>query len=85
MPSLEFTDIRKPNLVQNEIYRQVESLEDRRLRRLGQAAAEAAPATPAEPQLSIPEQIEKLDQLRRQGVVTDEEFEAKKRELLDRM
>ena len=81
----EFTDIRKPNLVQNEIYRQVESLEDRRLRRLGQAAAEAAPATPAEPQLSIPEQIEKLDQLRRQGVVTDEEFEAKKRELLDRM
>ena len=33
----EFTDIRKPNLVQNEIYRQVESLEDRRLRRLGQA------------------------------------------------
>ena len=48
-------------------------------------AAEAAPATPAEPQLSIPEQIEKLDQLRRQGVVTDEEFEAKKRELLDRM
>ena len=81
----EFTDIRKPNLVQNEIYRQVEGLEDRRLRRLGQAAAEAAPATHAEPQLSIPEQIEKLDQLRRQGVVTDEEFEAKKRELLDRM
>ena len=32
----EFTDIRRPNLVQNEIYRQVESLEDRRLRRLGQ-------------------------------------------------
>ena len=81
----EFTDIRKPNLVQNEIYRQVEGLEDRRLRRLGQVAAEAAPATHAEPQLSIPEQIEKLDQLRRQGVVTDEEFEAKKRELLDRM
>ncbi|MGB0995972.1 MAG: PH domain-containing protein, partial [Acidimicrobiales bacterium] len=81
----EFTDIRRPNLVQNEIYRQVEGLEDRRLRRLGQAAAEAAPATHAEPHLSIPEQIEKLDQLRRQGVVTDEEFEAKKRELLDRM
>ena len=71
--------------MQNEIYRQVEGLEDRRLRRLGQAAAEAAPATPAEPQRSIPEQIEMLDQLRRQGVVTDEEFEAKKRELLDRM
>ncbi|MEO0494531.1 MAG: PH domain-containing protein [Actinomycetota bacterium] len=80
-----FSDIRKPNLVQNEIYRQVEGLEERKLRRLGQAAAGAAPAAPAEPQLSIPEQIEKLDQLRRQGVVTDAEFEAKKRELLDRM
>lgn len=81
----QFSDIRRPNLVQNEIYRQVEGLEDRKLRRLGQAASGAVTAVPAEPQLSIPEQIEKLDQLRRQGVVTDEEFEAKKRELLDRM
>ena len=76
----QFSDIRKPNIVQNEIYRQVEGLEDRRLRRLGQAASSGAA-----PELSIPEQIEKLDQLRRQGVVTDEEFEQKKRELLDRM
>lgn len=81
----QFSDIRRPNLVQNEIYRQVEGLEDRKLRRLGQAASGAVTAVPAEPKLSIPEQIEKLDQLRRQGVVTDEEFEAKKRELLDRM
>ncbi|MEM8706508.1 MAG: PH domain-containing protein [Actinomycetota bacterium] len=80
----QFSDIRKPSLVQNEIYRQVEGLEDRKLRRLGEAASANAPAPPA-PELSIPEQIEKLDQLRRQGVVTDEEFEAKKRELLDRM
>ena len=80
----QFSNIRRPNIVQNEIYRQVEGLEDRRLRRLGEAASGGA-AAPAEPQLSIPEQIEKLDQLRRQGVVTDEEFEAKKRELLDRM
>lgn len=76
----QFSDIRKPNIVQNEIYRQVEGLEDRRLRRLGQAASGGH-----SPELSIPEQIEKLDQLRRQGVVTDEEFEQKKRELLDRM
>jgi uncharacterized membrane protein YdbT with pleckstrin-like domain len=75
-----FTDIRKPNLVQNEIYRQVEGLETRKLQRMGQAAAGNVPSTD-----SIPEQIEKLDQLRRQGVVTDEEFERKKRELLDRM
>ncbi len=79
----QFSDIRKPNIVQNEIYRQVEGLEDRRLQRLGRAAAGGSAASPAE--LSIPEQIEKLDQLRRQGVVTEEEFQAKKRELLDRM
>ncbi len=76
-----FTDIRRPNLVQNEIYRQVEGLETRRLQRMGQAASAGAAPT----ELSIPEQIEKLDQLRRQGVVTEEEFEAKKRDLLDRM
>jgi uncharacterized membrane protein YdbT with pleckstrin-like domain len=79
----QFSDIRKPNIVQNEIYRQVEGLEDRRLQRLGRAAAGGAAASSVE--LSIPEQIEKLDQLRRQGVVTEEEFQAKKRELLDRM
>jgi len=76
----QFSDIRRPNLVQNEIYRQVEGLQDRRLHRLGQAASSGAAR-----ELSIPEQIEKLDQLRRQGVVTDEEFDQKKRELLDRM
>ncbi|MEM9200874.1 MAG: PH domain-containing protein [Actinomycetota bacterium] len=79
----EFSNIRRPNIVQNEIYRQVEGLEDRRLQRLGEAASGGRSAEPAP--LSIPEQIEKLDQLRRQGVVTDEEFEAKKKELLDRM
>jgi membrane protein YdbS with pleckstrin-like domain len=75
-----FTDIRKPNLVQNEIYRQVEGLEARKYQRMGEAAG----GSPA-PAPSIPEQIEKLDQLRRQGVLTEAEFEQKKRELLDRM
>ncbi|MEZ5165164.1 MAG: PH domain-containing protein [Acidimicrobiales bacterium] len=74
-----FGDIRKPNLVQNEIYRQVEGLETRKLQRMGQAAGGGARVD------SIPEQIEKLDALRRQGVITDEEFEVKKRDLLDRM
>ena len=36
-------------------------------------------------ELSIPEQIEKLDELRQRGVITREEFEAKKAQLLDRM
>ena len=76
----QFSDIRRPNLVQNEIYRQVEGLQDRRLHRLGRSASDASAH-----ERSIPEQIEQLDRLRRQGVVTDEEFEQKKRELLDRM
>ena len=80
-----FTDIRKPSLVQNEIYRQKEAYEERRLHKISSAATSAAPVAPATPAASIPEQIEKLDQLRRQGVITDAEFEAKKRELLDRM
>jgi hypothetical protein len=35
--------------------------------------------------MSVPEQIERLDELRRRGVVTDDEFEQKKAELLGRM
>lgn len=73
-----FTNIRKPNLVQAEIYAQKERFEDRRLERMGRASAGVREA-------SIPEQISQLDELRRQGLVTDAEFEAKKAELLDRM
>ena len=78
-----FANIRKPSLVQNEIYRQKEGHEDRRLTKLAKAAAGVGP--PGVSSQSIPEQIEKLDQLRRQGVITDAEFEAKKQDLLNRM
>jgi membrane protein YdbS with pleckstrin-like domain len=78
-----FTDIRKPSLVQNVIYRQIEENENRKLdRRAGPSApGGGGPAHPP----SIPEQIEKLDELRRRGVLTDAEFQAKKAELLGRM
>ncbi|MEL7210979.1 MAG: SHOCT domain-containing protein [Actinomycetota bacterium] len=33
----------------------------------------------------MPEQIEKLAQLRQQGILTDHEFETKKKQLLDRL
>jgi hypothetical protein len=36
-------------------------------------------------ELSIPEQIEKLDELRQRGVISQGEFDAKKAQLLDRM
>ena len=47
------------------------------------SAHAGAPTGATEP--DIPEQIKKLDELRDQKLITDEEFEAKKAELLDRL
>lgn len=77
-----FTNIRKPNLVQAEIYNQKEQYENRKLDRLSQASAGAASPGTSE---SIPDQIAKLDELRIRGVLSNEEFQAKKEELLRRM
>jgi membrane protein YdbS with pleckstrin-like domain len=66
-----FTDIRRPSRVQNEIYR---LMEDNQLRTSGGSR-----------ELSIPEQIDRLDDLRRRGVISDAEFQAKKTQLLERM
>lgn len=79
-----FEAVRKPNLVQQEIYRAMEAAENRSFQRQAEATATAMSGARDEAP-DIPEQIEKLDALRRQGAITDEEFEAKKRELLDRM
>jgi uncharacterized membrane protein YdbT with pleckstrin-like domain len=81
-----FDDIRNPSAVQNEIYRQMELNDRRNFDRLGAqltGAGAAAPAAP--PGQTIPQQIEHLAQLRDQGVLTEEEFQAKKAELLGRM
>jgi uncharacterized membrane protein YdbT with pleckstrin-like domain len=77
-----FQDVRKPSAVQNEIYRQMEA---NNIRTYGavRAANQAPSDTHREP--SIPEQLEKLDELRKRGVITDAEFTAKKAQLLDRM
>ena len=74
--SQHFTDIRKPLNVQNEIYRQMEHNENRKYDRVGRNLGGG---------LSIPEQIEKLDELRQKGIISDAEFDQKKSELLDRM
>ncbi len=79
MGSSKFTDIRRPLDVQNEIYTQMEANENRKFDRVGQNLGPAAAAA------SIPDQIEKLDQLRHSGALTDEEFETKKAELLKRL
>lgn len=73
-------NIRKPLQVQNEIYRQMEANENRKFDRLGGGGG-----APMPPQQSIPEQIAKLAELHRQGVLTDAEFQQKKQQLLDRL
>ena len=70
----KFTDIRRPFEVQNEVYRQMEL-----------AMARDADRMAGRRELSVPEQLEKLDELRQRGVITQAEFDAKKAQLLDRM
>lgn len=77
-----FQAVRKPNLVQQEIYRAMEAGEERTFRRQAEAHASAMGV---ESGPTIPEQIQSLDGLRRQGAITEEEYEEKKRALLDRM
>ncbi len=82
----EFENIRKPNKVQNEIYVQMEGNENRKFDRVSEginAQLGAQQAQPAAP--SITDQIEKLGELRDRGVLSEEEFQAKKAELLQRM
>jgi uncharacterized membrane protein YdbT with pleckstrin-like domain len=73
----DFSNVRKPSAVQNEIYKQMEANENRKFDRVNRGA----PATAA----SIPDQIAQLDQLRQQGALTQAEFDAKKQDLLGRM
>ncbi len=82
----DFSNIRRPLKVQNEIYRQMESNENRKFDRVGRnldsqmiAAKSAAAAS------SIPDQIAQLDDLRQRGIITKAEFQDKKAELLKRL
>ena len=69
-----FSNIKRPARVQNEIHRQMEAAAGRDMDRMA-----------GRRELSIPEQIEKLDELRQRGVISQAEFDAKKAQLLDRM
>jgi uncharacterized membrane protein YdbT with pleckstrin-like domain len=68
-----FGDIPHPAAVQNEIYRQMEA-----------CAARHAGRVVSQRDLTVPEQLEKLDDLRQRGIITPAEFAAKKQQLLDR-
>src|SRR5829696_4861384 len=66
-----FANVRRPSAVQNEIYRQMEDNENRKFDRVGMQARQGFGDD------SIPSQIRELDELRRQGVLSDDEFARK--------
>ena len=68
-----FSDISRPSLVQNEIHRQIEA-NGRRMAGAGWGAGS-----------SVTERLEQLEDLRRRGVVTQAEFDAKRATLLDQL
>ena len=79
-----FSDIRRPSLVQNEIYRQMEANNARMYAgRQGPGPGPGPTAPAAQP--SVTDQLDRLDDLRKRGVITDAEFAEKKAELLRRM
>ena len=87
-----FDDIQNPSGVQNEIYQQMEANEMKAAQRISGAFIEAqtqvqanAPMGAAHDPTSIPDQIAQLSKLRDSGVLTEDEFQAKKAQLLDRM
>jgi uncharacterized membrane protein YdbT with pleckstrin-like domain len=67
-----FSDVSRPSHVQNEIHRQIEQNQRR-----------SYGGRPVEE--SVVDRLAKLDELRRRGVVTQAEFDAKKASLLDRL
>jgi uncharacterized membrane protein YdbT with pleckstrin-like domain len=71
------TNVKKPEQVQLRIYQATEENANRMVR-----SGQPFPTPSAN---SIPEQIEALARLKSQGVITEVEFEEKKRELLGRM
>ncbi|MHB8669998.1 MAG: SHOCT domain-containing protein [Acidimicrobiales bacterium] len=68
------SDIPHPARVQNEIYRQIEA-----------ARTKQSDRAEGRRELSVPEQLEKLDELRQRGVISQAEFDDKKAQLLGRM
>jgi uncharacterized membrane protein YdbT with pleckstrin-like domain len=80
-----FSEVRKPNFVQQEIYRQMEANQQKGFQQQAQAMAAAMGNQQGAAAPSIAQQIEQLDDLRKRGLLTDAEFEAKKTDLLGRM
>lgn len=85
----KFDNVRHPDGVQQEIYRLMEANAKKRASWQGPgpfaAPAPAPAATPAPAPPDVADQLHKLADLRDRGAITDDEYNAKKAELLDRM
>lgn len=78
-----FSDIRHPAQVQREIYVQMERNSGRDYQRMGAATANSINAgAAAGSAVPVANQLEKLDELRRNGVLSEAEFQAQKARLL---
>ena len=71
-----FTDIRRPERVQNLIHSQMEANEQRRFQPMNNAVAAAAHAP------DVATQLEKFEGMLQRGTISPTEFEAQKRKLL---
>jgi len=83
--SQAFTNVRRPADVQKEIYVQMEDNENRKFDRIRMPSGGAVGPTGGATADSIPQQIRELDELRKQGVLSEAEFNEKKQQLLERM
>ncbi len=73
-----FTDIRKPAIVQAEIYKQSEANENRKFDRVSDGLEDFSRGGG----LSVAEQLEKLEGLRDRGSISEDQYEAQKADLL---
>lgn len=73
----------KPAKIQNQLYSQMNSVRDRTPVDNEWQVGPAAGAVVQPGGLSVAEQLERLDALRRRGVLTDKEFDQEKHRLLD--
>ena len=84
-----FENIPDPEKVRALIFKQVEADEqadsDRDAAALAKALREQQAAGPADSPVPATERLAQLDQLRAQGLVTDEEYQAKRQKILDEL
>lgn len=78
----EFSDIRHPDEVQREIYIQIRANVDRVPGWAAAGAAAPGAQAAAAPTTSLADQLTQLDELRRNGVLSEAEFQAQKARLL---